>query len=330
MNSSLNPRLRQWQPSASLKNLKMRARILGDIRQFFHERGVMEVDTPSMSQACVSDVHLSSFETLLRGPAAPAGQRLYLQTSPEFHMKRLLAAGSGCIYQLAKAFRNEEAGRHHNPEFTMLEWYRINFDADKLMTEVDDLVGKVLKTPAAVRVSYRQAFFTHLGVDPIDASTEELLEASIPLGVEDLVAKETNRDTVLQLLFSLGVEPHIGQDKPCFIYHFPATQAALARICEDDPQVSERFELYYRGMELANGFYELSDAEEQAQRFAADQRYRAEVGLPEAEIDQHFLDALQAGLPDCAGVALGIDRLLILACDAEHIKDVLSFDVARA
>ncbi|WP_406610311.1 elongation factor P--(R)-beta-lysine ligase [Agarivorans sp. JK6] len=319
-----------WQPSASIQSLQQRAKIINKIRCFFAKREVMEVDTPCLSQACVSDVHLHSFSTTLSGPAAPQTMPLYLQTSPEFHMKRLLAAGSGCIYQLAKAFRNEEAGRFHNPEFTMLEWYRIGFDHFALMDEMDELITEVLACDKAERLSYVEAFERHLGINPINASQAEFVAVAKRLSVEDLVANEPDRDTILQLLFSLGVEPKIGQQRPCFVYHFPASQAALAKISEKDPQVAERFELYFKGVELANGFHELTDAKEQAARFAKDQQVRENMGLAAAQVDQHFLAALAAGLPACAGVALGIDRLLMLALGAPNIQAVQSFSVDRA
>ncbi|GAD02251.1 elongation factor P--(R)-beta-lysine ligase [Agarivorans albus] len=319
-----------WQPSASIQTLQQRAKIINKIRCFFAKREVMEVDTPCLSQACVSDVHLHSFSTTLSGPAAPKTMPLYLQTSPEFHMKRLLAAGSGCIYQLAKAFRNEEAGRFHNPEFTMLEWYRIGFDHFALMDEMDELITEVLACNKAERLSYVEAFERHLGINPINASQAEFVAVAKRLSVEDLVVNEPDRDTILQLLFSLGVEPKIGQQRPCFVYHFPASQAALAKISAKDPQVAERFELYFKGIELANGFHELTDAKEQAARFAKDQQVRENMGLAAAQVDQHFLAALAAGLPACAGVALGIDRLLMLALGTPNIQAVQSFSVDRA
>ncbi|MDO6763535.1 elongation factor P--(R)-beta-lysine ligase [Agarivorans sp. 1_MG-2023] len=319
-----------WQPSASIETLQARAEIINKIRCFFAARKVMEVETPSMSQACVSDVHLHSFATTLTGPAAPHSMSLYLQTSPEFHMKRLLAAGSGCIYQIAKAFRNEEAGRFHNPEFTMLEWYRVGFDHFALMDEMDTLIDLVLACGSAERLTYVEAFEQSLGINPLSASHADFVEVAKGLSVADLVEQETDRDTILQLLFSLGVEPYIGQQRPCFVYHFPASQAALAKISATDPQVAERFELYFKGVELANGFHELTDAEEQAQRFAKDQQVREQYGLAPAQIDKRFLAALAAGLPECAGVALGIDRLLMLALETDNIQQVQSFSIERA
>lgn len=319
-----------WQPCADISVLQQRAALIQQIRSFFTERGVWEVDTPAMSQASVTDIHLHNFSTTLVGPGFAAGLPLYLMTSPEFHMKRLLAAGSGAIFQINKAFRNEEAGRHHNPEFTMLEWYRPGFDHHDLMDEMDALLQLVLGSGAAERFSYQMAFEKVLGLCPLTASLLQLRQAAEKLGLADIAEKETDRDTLLQLLFSIGIEPVIGQTVPAFVYDFPASQAALAKINPSDPRVADRFEVYFKGIELANGFHELQDAEEQLARFKADNDKRREMNLPEQPIDFHLIDALRAGLPDCAGVALGIDRLIMLALDKSHIHDVTAFPVQRA
>ncbi len=318
-----------WQPSAPVANLLKRAAILADIRRFFADRGVLEVDTPAMSQATVTDIHLVPFKTRFVGPGAAQGMDLWLMTSPEYHMKRLLAAGSGPIYQMNRSFRNEEAGRHHNPEFTMLEWYRPHYDMYRLMNEVDDLLQQILECDNAETLSYQQAFIRCLNIDPLSAEKEALVTVAETLGVGDLAAAEDDRDTILQLLFMLGVEPNIGQDKPAFVYHFPASQASLAEISTEDHRVAERFEVYYKGIELANGFRELTDAREQRQRFMQDNRRRAEKGLPQQPIDQLLLDALEHGLPDCSGVALGVDRLIMLALKAESLSEVIAFPVDR-
>ena len=322
--------VKSWQPSASITNLRRRSKLLQQIRNFFDERQVLEVETPVLAACGVTDLHLRNFQTQLYGPAAPSGQALYLQTSPEFHMKRLLAAGSGPIYQICKSFRNEEAGRIHNPEFTMLEWYRPGFDHHQLMDEMDALLQTLLQCPSAERLSYQQAFMTHLGVDPLSAERESLLQAGESLGLRDLLAQETNRDSQLQLLFAFGVEPHIGQSCPCFIEYFPASQAALARISQQDPRVAERFELYYRGVELANGFHELADGHEQRQRFEQDNALRVENHLPPMDVDECLIQALESGFPDCAGVALGLDRVFMLALNAQRIDEVVSFGYERA
>ncbi|EGR0199126.1 elongation factor P--(R)-beta-lysine ligase [Vibrio alginolyticus] len=314
-----------WQPTASIDQLRQRATLIASIRQFFADRQVMEVDTPAMSHATVTDIHLHTFQTEFVGPGYADGSKLFFMTSPEFHMKRLLAAGSGCIYQINKAFRNEENGRYHNPEFTMLEWYRVGFDHHKLMDEMDDLLQLVLKCGAAQRMTYQQAFIDVLGVCPLEGSMTELKSAASKLGLSDIAEPEEDRDTLLQLLFSVGVENKIGQDVPAFVYDFPASQAALAKINPQDHRVADRFEVYFKGIELANGFHELDNPKEQLARFEQDNAKRIEMGLKPQPIDYHLISALEAGLPDCAGVALGIDRLIMLALGCDHIDQVTAF-----
>ncbi|MBS0056590.1 elongation factor P--(R)-beta-lysine ligase [Yersinia sp. Marseille-Q3913] len=316
-----------WQPSAPIANLLKRAAIMAEIRRFFADRGVLEVETPTMSQATVTDVHLVPFQTRFVGPGAADGVTLYMMTSPEYHMKRLLAAGSGSIYQLGRSFRNEEAGRHHNPEFTMLEWYRPHYDMYRLMNEVDDLLQQILDCNSAETLSYQQAFQRHLGIDPLSADKAQLRDAAAKLDLGNIADTEEDRDTLLQLLFTVGVEPHIGRDKPAFVYHFPASQASLAVISTEDHRVAERFEVYFKGIELANGFHELTDGDEQLQRFEQDNRSRAKRGLPQNPIDMNLIAALKHGLPDCSGVALGVDRLVMLALNAERLSDVIAFPV---
>ncbi|HHX8269610.1 elongation factor P--(R)-beta-lysine ligase [Vibrio diabolicus] len=314
-----------WQPTASIDQLRQRATLIASIRQFFADRQVMEVDTPAMSHATVTDIHLHTFQTEFVGPGYADGSKLFFMTSPEFHMKRLLAAGSGSIYQINKAFRNEENGRYHNPEFTMLEWYRVGFDHHKLMDEMDDLLQLVLKCGAAQRMTYQQAFIDVLGVCPLEGSMTELKTAASKLGLSDIAEPEEDRDTLLQLLFSVGVEHKIGQDVPAFVYDFPASQAALAKINPQDHRVADRFEVYFKGIELANGFHELDNPKEQLARFEQDNAKRLDMGLKPQPIDYHLISALEAGLPDCAGVALGIDRLIMLALGCDHIDQVTAF-----
>ena len=319
-----------WQPTAPLTQLKQRAAILATIRRFFAQREVLEVDTPAMSQATVTDIHLHTFQTTFVGPGYADGQPLYMMTSPEFHMKRLLAAGSGPIYQICKSFRNEESGRYHNPEFTMLEWYRPGFDHHALMDEMNDLLQLILGCGAAERMTYQQAFVDVLGVCPLEGSMVELKTVAAGLGLADIAEPEQDRDTLLQLLFSVGVEPKIGQKTPAFVFDFPATQAALAQINPQDPRVAERFEVYFKGIELANGFHELSDGDEQLARFEQDNRKRENMGLAPQPIDMHLVEALRAGFPDCAGVALGVDRLIMLALGVDHIDQVSAFPISIA
>lgn len=318
-----------WQPSASLKHLQLRAELIHSIRQFFSDRQVLEVETPVMSQATVTDIHLQTFKSHFVGPGHAAGLDVYLMTSPEYHMKRLLAAGSGSIFQITKSFRNEESGRHHNPEFSMLEWYRIGFDHHDLMDEMDQLLQLILQSQPAERISYQQAFLTILGFCPLDASLNELREQASRHGFADIAQDETNPDTLLQLLFSMVIEPKIGQERPVFVYDFPTSQAALAKINQSDSRVADRFEVYFKGIELANGFHELDDAAEQRRRFEQDNQMRTQMGLPQQPIDEHLLAALEAGLPACAGVALGIDRLIMLALGLERIDQVIAFPFER-
>ncbi|KOO06576.1 elongation factor P--(R)-beta-lysine ligase [Vibrio hepatarius] len=319
-----------WQPTASIEQLKSRAKVIQTIRQFFANRDVLEVDTPAMSHATVTDIHLHTFQTEFVGPGYADGRKLYFMTSPEFHMKRLLAAGSGCIYQICKSFRNEENGRYHNPEFTMLEWYRVGFDHHQLMDEMDELLQLVLGCGDAQRMSYQQAFLTVLGVCPLEASMTELKRVAAELGLSDIAEPEQDRDTLLQLLFSIGVEGKIGLDVPAFVFDFPASQAALAKINPQDPRVADRFEVYFKGIELANGFHELDNPAEQLKRFEEDNLKREEMGLAPQPIDYHLIEALKAGLPDCAGVALGIDRLIMLSLGCDHIDQVTAFPFPRA
>jgi lysyl-tRNA synthetase class 2 len=291
----------------------------------------MEVETPSLSAATVTDPQLHSMSCLCVGPSAPEGRRLFLQTSPEFAMKRLLAAGTGPIFQICKAFRDQEEGRHHNPEFTLLEWYRPGFDHHALMNEVDELLGELLGTPPGDRWSYRDVFERYVGVNPHAASPQELARRALELGLNDVAGLGTaGRDDWLHLLMSHRVAPNLGRDRPCFLYDYPASQAALARLRADAPSVAERFEVYVDGVELANGFHELTDAEELRCRFKADVDERRITGSSSVTPDERLLDALTSGLPPCAGVALGVDRLVMLAAGAGTLADVIAFPVDRA
>ena len=317
-----------WQPTASIKNLLARAKIIAEIRRFFTERGLLEVETPVLSEFGVTDVHLSTFSTEFIAPFVEQSKTLWLATRPGDHMKRLLAAGSGAIFQICHVFRNEEAGKRHNPEFTMLEWYRPHFDMYRLINEVDDLLQHILDCEPAESLSYQFVFQQYVGLDPLSVGKDELIAKAQEL--QFINAENESRDTLLQFLFSSLVEPEIGKERPVAVYHFPATQAALAQISPEDHRVAERFEFYYKGLELANGFNELTDVKEQLHRFEQDNRQREKMGLPTREIDRRLLGALQAGMPNCAGVALGLDRLIMVALDAERIEEVLTFSVNNA
>ena len=319
-----------WGPTASIAQLRRRAEIVRAIRELFHRKGILEVETPVLSQATVTDLHLASLAIRL-GNAADS-DRLFLQTSPEFGMKRLLAAGSGPIYQISRAFRDDERGRRHNPEFTMLEWYRPGFDHHRLMDEMDEVLAATLGSPPADRLTYRQLFERELAVDPLRASDDALQAAIRRCGIDEPAGLD--RDGRLHLLMAFVLEPGLGRDRPLFLFDFPASQAALARIrpgeSAGEPAVAERFEVYVRGLELANGFHELADAGEQRRRFEADLAERRRRGLPAVPIDERLLAALEHGLPDCAGVALGLDRLVMLAVGADSIDEVIAFPIERA
>ena len=318
-----------WQPAASLENLKTRARVLAEIRAFFSVRDVMEVETPLLSSAGSTDPYLDSFTSHYQGPLFPAGQTVYLQTSPEFAMKRLLAAGSGAIFQICKAFRNGEAGGQHNPEFTMLEWYRPGFDHHVLMDEVEALIAAILKTAPARRMTYRDLFLEYVGLDPFELSAADARACLQARHINPPELAEAAIDGWLSLIMTHVIEPALGAG-PVFVYDFPASQAMLARVVQTKPPVAQRFELYINGMELANGFYELADAAEQRRRFEVDLQQRQQLGMAEVGMSQTLIAALEFGLPDCAGVALGVDRLLMLMAEAKNITEVLAFPLDRS
>jgi elongation factor P--(R)-beta-lysine ligase len=325
-----------WRPAAALEVLKLRARLLEQIRTFFSARGVLEVETPVLSTAATTDPALASFVTRYTGPRFPHGQTLYLHTSPEFPMKRLLAAGSGSIYQICKVFRDGESGRRHNPEFTLLEWYRVGFDQHRLMTETTELVmsllAPILKLDPPERMTYREAFLRHADIDLHTATVSDYMSVAKRRNIDfpkDLI---TRHDTAAwrDLLLTHVVESKLGQGRLTFLFDYPASQASLARLQPGNPPVAARFELYLNGVELANGFHELSDAKEQRQRFDQQLHVRAAGGMPVVPLDERLLSALEHGLPDCAGVALGFDRLVMIASGARTIEEVIAFPIDRA
>ncbi len=323
-----------WQPTLTWHNAQKRAHILQQVRKFFTDRSVVEVETPALSLGTVTDVYLDAFScryNFLSNSTLEQSAPLYLQTSPEFHMKRLLASGYGCIFQIAKAFRHEDAGRYHNPEFTLLEWYRLGFDHFELMNEVAELLKTVLGCAEPIQVTYQQLFIEQLGLDPLEANRKQLIAVITENNkLSDWLLNEQNSDILLQFIFNEIIEPNIGKSTPCFVYNFPQPQASLARTCPDDNRVAQRFECYYQGIELVNGFNELTEAEQQIERFQEDNSQRTALALGEKPIDNNFISALSNGLPQCSGVALGIDRLVMLALKAEHIEQVISFPVERA
>ena len=318
----------QWRPTATFATLERRAAALAAIRDFFRARRVLEVETPALVHSAVTDVNLTSVRV-----EEPGHGTLYLQTSPEYAMKRLLAAGSGDIYQVCRVFRGAERGRQHNPEFTMLEWYRLGFSLEDLMREVGDIARLVLGESAPTvgdeYVSYRDAVREHAGFDPF-GDIAPIRAAAQALGLDGERATRAGRDELLDLVVGAKVGPALGRNRLTFLHRYPASQAALARLDPDDARVALRFELYLGGVELANGYHELTSVDEQRARFASDRQNRATRALPAHAADAHLLAALDAGLPDCSGVALGFDRLLMLAVGAERIDDVIAFPVERA
>jgi lysyl-tRNA synthetase class 2 len=317
-----------WRPTATWEALRHRAAMLAAAREFFARRGVLEVETPTLSAAAVSDPQIESLSTRIAGLAAP----LHLCTSPEYAMKRLLAAGSGDIYQICKVFRDGERGRWHNPEFTLIEWYRLGFDDAALMSEVEALIGSLLsphrRLRPAERLSYSAALRLHAGVDAHEASEVDLSAAALRHGI--VCDADLDRDARLDLLMGLVVAPRLGMERPCFICDYPVSQAALARLKPGPVPVAARFELYIDGVELANGFHELIDGVAQRERFNQELTSRRARGQVEPPLDERLLAALAAGLPDCAGVALGFDRLVAVALGAPLLADAMAFTIDNA
>jgi elongation factor P--(R)-beta-lysine ligase len=311
--------------------LEQRAVLLARARSFFADGGVLEVDTPMVVNTPVTDIHIHSAQVNL-GPGTQHGY--FLHTSPEYAMKRLLVAGCGDIYQICHVVRGFERGRLHNAEFTLIEWYRLGFTLDDLMSEVDALVRALLGPVAAgrssERITYREAFLRELEIDPFTAPLDELQIATAKLGFKAVAAAPPTRDELLDLLMGASVGPRLGANALTFVHAYPASQAALARLDPRDPRAALRFELYCDGIELANGFNELASASEQRARFNQDNAERTRAGLPVHPPDEFLLAALEAGLPECSGVALGFDRTVMLATGARNIDEVLAFPTERA
>jgi len=309
--------------------LRERASLLSEIRRFFACRGVLEVETPILSSSVNPDAAIDPMLSGYRPPGSHRSDRLFLQTSPEFPMKRLLAAGSGSIYQICHAFRNGECGRLHNPEFTLLEWYRIDFDHFQLMDEVDALLMQLLPgCAAAQRLRYADLFLIHTGLDLFTATHAQLLDRAEAAGV--VIPESAQTGWLIEMLFELCVGPWLQQQKGVIVYDYPAAQASLSQLSAQNPRVAERFEYFFEGVELANGFHELTDDVEQRRRFEAENLKRQRAGDEQLPLDEPFLQALEHGLPDCSGVALGVDRPLMLRCGVDSIQEVLAFPFERA
>jgi len=328
-----------WQPTISKDVWLSRMDLIHKIRSFFVQRQVLEVETPLLSQAMGTDPHLDYFETrdFIDGSKS-SGKEFFLMTSPEFHMKRLLAAGFGDIWQFCKAFRCGESGHRHNPEFTMLEWYRVHWDWHQLMQEVQDLVQSIAQTrstPAALliqqawkKITWQEAYIHFVGINPLEASVSDFAQKAIELNLPQLPDSSSLSNWQDYFMTSL-IEPQLGFDAPTYLTHYPATQAALAQLDSTDPRFAKRFELYIHGIELCNGYQELIHAEEQKKRFVLDLQERKDLHKRLPPIDSLFLQALEAGMPPCSGVALGVDRLVMLLLDKENLEDVLLFPSQR-
>jgi lysyl-tRNA synthetase class 2 len=330
--------------SAKFAALEQRADLLRRLREFFHQRGFLEVETPLVADEVIPELHIEPLrlgDCPLFSPTTiePENDRKqekgtvpfsssWLQASPELHMKRLLAAGAEAIFQVTRSFRAGECGRLHNPEFTIVEWYRVGDDMQAGMELVDEMLQSLLGTPPAARTTYAEAFERHAEVHPHTASLQTLASTiESPIGLNC-----GNRDEWLNAILAARVEPQLGRDRPEIVYHYPATQAALAKTTTSPAgdQVAERFELYYRGIELANGYHELSDAAEQRRRFEDVNAARMADGRPALPLPESLLAALERGLPDCTGCALGFDRLAMLAIGATSIDEAMTFPSSRA
>ncbi len=323
----------EWRPSCEITQLKQRAQMLAAIRQFFADKKVLEVETPLLCQATGTDPELDFFKSNYHFP--PNNKILYLQTSPEFAMKRLLASGCGSIYQICKAFRNGEQGRYHNPEFTLLEWYRVGFDLHQLMAEVAELISELLTPTLAIKsiqkISYQDLFFQITGLNALEFCAKSYQAYALEEGISEAIALcENDHNLWCDYIFSFKIQPTLVNNTLYLIHSYPASQASLARINSDNFAVADRFEVFINGVELGNGFFELADVTEQQQRFEKEIQARVNKKLPSVKKDQRFLAALKVGLPNCCGVAVGIDRLLMLLSASDDIASVLAFPVDRA
>lgn len=351
-----------WRPTARLEVLRRRAELLQAIRDFFIWQGFLEVETPLLSADTIVDRHIEPIPVCISPPGGsgsvsvdptssgsqPADKavaeignhneittasprRMWLQTSPELGMKRLLAGGAEAIFQISKAFRLGERGPFHNPEFTLVEWYRVGDDLERGMKLLSDMVQAVLNTPAADFVTYAEVFRLYTGLDPHRATTGEMATVADLHAVAAPAIADDDVDTWREVLFCELVQPHLGWRCPTIVYDFPASQAALARVRNGDPPVAERFELFLRGVELANGYHEATAADEIRARAVLNNQWRKRDGKAPLPVDNRFLEALaEVGLPDCCGCALGFDRLVMLAVNAESIDEVIAFPWERA
>ena len=323
--------MKDWHPTATTEALRLRAMFNAAIRAFFAERNVLEVETPVLSVAGNTEPNIVSFSLEFSGRTDGAPRTRWLRTSPEFALKRLLSAGVGDCYELGKVFRDGEAGGRHNPEFTMLEWYRVGWDHHRLIDETAEVANVALalvgRSATLRRIAWRDLYFERLGLDPFEADDAQLQQA---LGEVRIDGAGLTRDDWLDLLLTHRLQPGFADDTLLAVHDYPSSQAALARVRPGNPSLAERFEMYLGPLELANGYHELTDADEQRARFERDCSIRRDRGLRQPPIDERLLEALRHGLPHCAGVALGVDRLLMAMLGSGRIADVLAFPFERA
>ncbi len=319
-------------PTASLEALQVRSQMLWTIREFFHSHGLAEVQTPILSHDTVIDRHIDpiSLPAANLSLSSTGEQPMYLQTSPEFCMKRLLAAGMTAIYEITPVFRAAERGQYHNPEFTMVEWYRVGDDLQDGVRLLSDLVKAMLHLDRIDAMTYQESFLNQVQCDPLHASTEELAELAVELQLGVALDWSDQRDDWLNLIFAEAIQPKLGHSIPAIITHYPASQSALAKVCAADPRVAERYELFANGIELANGYHELLDAEELSCRNATVLQQRERDGKLPLPSKSRLLAAMRAGLPPCSGCALGFDRLMMVAMQAGAIDEVIPFPIERA
>ena len=328
----------QWKPACDFEYLRLRATVLSAIRTFFEQRSVLEVETPLLCHATGTDPQLDFFSSYYHCVPNKKGikdKEMFLQTSPEFAMKRLLAAGSGSIFQICKAFRNGESGRLHNPEFTILEWYRVGFSLEQLMDEVAELLVQLMQGYCHIepvhRFSYQELFEQVTGLNPLIFCHKSYAHYASENAMSDAISIcENDHAMWLDLLFSFKVQPVLADKQISMVYGYPAVQSSLAGINQKNALIADRFEVFINGVEIGNGFFELLDAKEQEQRFDQEISSRITKGLPVVEKDKLFLAALQSGLPECSGVALGLDRLLMVIANVETLNDVMAFPFGKA
>lgn len=319
--------------SNKIETLKKRSQALQKLRAFFYARNVYEVDTPMLSQAAVPDLHLRSLKSEVQIPGNKNARTYYLHTSPEYPMKRLLCEGSGDIFYLGKVFRDGDLSPRHQPEFTMLEWYRLDFDLQQIMQETAEIVQLFVGGLPVEYISYQQAFAQYAEIEQIHSQTAQacrdcLAKYQVP---EVVGVDESDKALWEQLVLTEVIEPQLGNQQITCLHHYPAREASLARLSENNPQVAERFEVFFNGMELANGYWELQDADVYRQRFKDHLLQREKLGLPLMPLDKNLLQTLsESPLPDCAGVALGFDRLFALSAGATDLSEVIPFSIENA